>query len=248
MAIYIPNILNTKRLNYNNLLSQQTCSLEPCPDIGSSGCCFIGGVLNPNITSEAACNSGLNYLLCEELIPIDFFGPGTITCPSGYTYQTYPGYPPECQSIRIVDDCSECDPYFGTCTSLSGESVWIENCENCIYAKYEHPVWTTGNVPYISSNCWNSFIGWYGCNTIATEIFIPKPSSLLTSSTNVNIIGQFDDSISIDGVVFGSCKQPGYINTSTILNASQSGFMLGAVDSFGACCHGFLAICFSEAT
>ena len=41
---------------------------------------------------------------------------------------------------------------------------------------------------------------------------------------------------------------PGYINTSTILNASQSGFMLGAVDSFGACCHGFLAICFSEST
>jgi hypothetical protein len=55
----------------------------------------------------------------------------------------------------------------------------------------------------------------------------------------------FDDSIAVNGNVLGNCRPGGDVNMTFTLAAEEAGFRLGAVDSFGSCAHGTLAICFS---
>lgn len=115
----------------------------------------------------------------------------------------------------------------------------------CVYVLYEHPVWTVADSPLRASNCFASWIGFFGCDYIAGTQYIAKPAAFAGRATSVHITGGFDDSIAIDGAVIGSCRAAGEVDHTFVLSATQGGFMLGAVDSFGVCCHGSGSICFA---
>lgn len=116
----------------------------------------------------------------------------------------------------------------------------------CVYVLYEHPAWIVADSPLPASNCGAGVIGFFGCDYIAGTQYIAKPAALAGREALVHITGGFDDSIAIDGAVIGSCRAAGEVNHTFSLSATQGGFTLGAVDSFGVCCHGRLSICFQQ--
>ena len=218
-----------------------------CCDIG---CCYVNGTYAPQYTTREDCEQCDRVFECEELVAKDPLLP----CPDGDGWLDYGD---ACYRIRNVSDCADCGsyapPYVGesTCTHVSEAGVcgqWLVPCpDECIYVRYEHPTWTIQGTPFTSSSCGNSGLEGEGCDTEVGQQYIAKPLSMAGKAVSVSVAGSFDDNISINGTVVGGlCRHAGPVLTSLTLDAGTAGFTLGAIDSYGVCCHGYLSICFSE--
>ena len=116
----------------------------------------------------------------------------------------------------------------------------------CVYACYCHPSWALSDEPcpsYDFGNCCT--VPYAGCDQIIGAVTIQKPAEFSGQAVQVVVDGNFDDDIAVNGVPTGYCRGAGIVNKSFQMGASEDSFELGAVDSYGACGHGTLSICFS---
>lgn len=216
-----------------------------CCDIG---CCYLNGLPAPQYTTRDDCEQCDRVFTCEELVEKDPLLP----CPDGWS-----DVGGACYRQRTVSDCADCQ-YVGPPDAGSSECIpvseagtcgqWLVPCpDECIYVRYEHPTWTIQGTPFTSSSCGNSGFAFVGCDTEAGQQYIAKPLSMAGKAVAISVAGSFDDNISINGtIVGGPCRHAGAVRTSFTLDAGTAGFTLGAIDSYGVCCHGYLSICFSE--
>lgn len=122
----------------------------------------------------------------------------------------------------------------------------------CLYACYCHPgnggegwvIRDTPCPPYNFTVCCTVGAS-QGCNVLLGTTTVSKPASMLGRSVLVTITGGMDDDIAIDGVFVGPSCTAGFVGFFTFtLAANDSSFELANVDSYGACAHGTLTICF----
>ena len=213
-----------------------------CCDIG---CCYVNGTYAPQYTTREDCEQCDSAFTCNEVLF------SLEQCPDGWEFQDG-----DCYRSRTVTDCADCpgpnpNDGYAECTFLSTTGAcgqWTVPCpDECIYVRYEHPTWTIQGTPFTSSSCGNSGLEGEGCDTEVGQQYIAKPLSMAGKAVSVSVAGSFDDNISINGTVVGeSCRYAGPVLTSLTLDAGTAGFTLGAIDSYGVCCHGYLSICFSE--
>lgn len=134
------------------------------------------------------------------------------------------GYVSRCSGVRIVESCEECS---GLTSPESSECIPPGDC----------------GTP--ATDCGKSSLNVPGvCNTVLEGVVVSKPSAFSGVGVTVTITGSFDDSIAINGVVVGDCREAGVVVHSFALGEAEDSFTLAAVDNYGFCSHGSLTICF----